>query len=523
MERPTSTAQKLSLLSLTTELILLVLDNCLTRDVYALSQTSRRLHYLAIPLYFSRFGIRDGFEAREIHLKGRYTQALRGLQSSLILPSLERLSIKFNNEASFALELCRLVAFVSRSERIREVTLHFGNIDSRWANGLIAVNAVNWRSDLLKLLSMLVERQCETLNVRQGYFLTYETVVTAEQHAALVPEHRAFLDRQISAVSNLFHVSSAAITKERVVRNCNSMSVEWPDRPLRTFRLHSNLFFTHPFYSWMMEMFRKTPITSLSLQVPGVMGEEWACFFRSLTIPTLRHVAFISPIPFENLLIFISRHPYLTSVDLHPHFLYSFGKRLPKKWKLSLPSLGSLGGSPANVKLFLSHSLPFPALRHFSISLPVHQRPFGRADFEMVDKMILTALKDHHPHTLTLGFIVPAVWDDLPGDASNSGNSDSPATAAFAKYTRASLFPTVKTVRFSSDGSFAFSQWTLPLLPQWLATFTALKQVSFATNCLPQDAADRERTVKAIKEACPGVGDVLLDDNSYVHKFAYWR
>lgn len=392
MEKPT-----LSLLSLATELILLVLDNCLTHDVYALSQTSRQLHYIAIPIYFSRFGIRGGFEAKEIFLKGPYTQALHGLQSSLILPSLERLFIKFSDQASFAPELCRLLAFVSRSERIREVTLHFGNIDLQWAPRLVAVNAVNWRSDLLKLLSILVERQCETLHVRLGYFLTYETIVTAKQDAVVVPKHRAFLDRQISAVSNLFRVSSA---KERSLRNSNSMSVELQNRSLRTFKLHSNLFFTHPFYSWMMEMCRKTPITSLSIQVPGLMGEVWASFLQSLTIPTLCHVAFISSIPFENMLTFMSRHPYLTSVDLHPHVPCSLRKRLPKKWKLSLPSLDSIGGSPANVEFFLSHSSPFPALQHFSLSLPVHHRPFGQADFEMVDKMILTAIKNYrHPDT----------------------------------------------------------------------------------------------------------------------------
>jgi len=523
MERPAHADQKVNLLSLTTELILLVLDKCLTVDLYTIAQTSRQLHFLAIPLYLSRFGIRGGLQAKEIHLEGRYTLALLGLQSSLIVPPLERLSIKFNHATHFATELRRLLTFISHSERIREVTLHFGNIDSRWVNGLIAVSSVKWRTDLIKLFEILVERKCETLNVRLGYFLTYETLITAEQDAEVVPKHRAFIDRQISAVSSLFGVhsfSNAAVMKKMTVRNRgNSMSVQLQDRSLRTFRLHSNLFFTHPFYSWMMDMFRKTPITSLSLQASGVMEEEWTSFLQSLIIPTLSHVAFISThIPFPDLLVFIFRHPHLTSVDLHPHYQCSLGKKLPKKWKLSLPGLGSIGGSPANVKLFLSRSQPLPALRHFSLSLPVHQRPFGLGDFEMINKMIMTAIKNYQPRTLTLEFLVPVVWDDLPNDVNN--NDSVPASAA--KSTRASLFPTVETIRFSTDGSFAFSRWTLPLLPRWLATFTALRQVSLATDCLPQCHVDRQWTVRAIKEACPRVSNVLLDDDKHVRKVAYW-
>lgn len=524
MERPALADQKLNLLSLTTELILLVLDKCLTVDLHTIAQTSRQLHFLAIPLYLSRFGIRDGLQAKEIHLEGRYTLALLGLQCSLIVPPLERLSVKFNHATYFANELRRLLAFISHSERIREVTLHFGNIDSRWVNGLIAVSSVKWRTDLIKLLEILVERKCETLNVRLGYFLTYETLITAEQDVEAVPKHRAFIDRQISAVSNLLGVSSSstAVVKKITVRNrANSMSVQLQNRSLRTFRLHSNLFFTHPFYSWMMDMFRKTPITSLSLQASGVMEEEWTSFLQSLTIPTLNHVAFISMhILFPDLLIFISRHPHLTSVDLHPHYQCSLGKKLPKKWKLSLPSLASIGGSPANVKLFLSRSQPLPALHHFSLSLPVHQRPFGLGDFEMINKMILTAINNYQPRTLTLEFLVPVVWDDLPNDVNN--NDYVTASSAGAESTRASLFPTVETIRFSTDGSFAFSRWTLPLLPRWLATFTALRQVSLATDCLPQCSVERQWTVRAIKEACPRVSSVLLDDDKHVRKVAYW-
>ncbi|KAF8629440.1 hypothetical protein AX15_003485 [Amanita polypyramis BW_CC] len=518
LEPPAPAAQSLNLLSLTTEVLLLVLDKCLTVDLLSISQTSRQLHYVAIPLYLSRFSIRNGLSAKEIHLEGRYMHALLGLQSSLIVPSLDRLSVKFNDGIYFAQEVRRLLSFIRRSGRIREVTLHFGNIDSRWVNGLIAVSSVTWRSDLTKLLSMLVECKCEVLNLRQGYFLTYETLITTEQDPVVLPKRRAFLGGRIPAMSSLFSASST-MTAKQAVRHQHPVLVELQDRSLRTFRLHSNLFFTHSFYSWMMDMFRKTPIRSLSLQASGVMDEEWTSFLQSLTVPTLTHVAFISSyIPFPDLLLFISRHPQLTNVDLHPHFRYPPDKKLSKKWKLSLPSLTSVGGNPENVRLFLNRLQPIPTLKHFSLSLPVHQRPFGLCDFEMVDKMIMSGTKNYRPRILTLEFLVPVICDDLP----NYTNDDSGANLT-RTYTRSvGLFPTVEIIRFSSDGCFTFSKWTLPLLPQWLASFPALKRVSLATNCLPQGGAERKTTMKAIKESCPNVKDVVLDDNEYVRRVAYW-
>ncbi|KAK2464294.1 hypothetical protein APHAL10511_003751 [Amanita phalloides] len=510
-------SQKRNLLSLNTEVILLLLNKCLAVDLIAISQTSRRLHYIAMSLYLTRFGVKNGLQAKEVHLEGRCMHALHGLQSSLAIPGLDRLSVKFNDGIYFAQEIRHLISFISRSACIREVTLHFANIDSRWVNGLISVSSATWRSDLLKLLSILVERKCEVLNVRLGYFLTYETLITAEQDAAVIPKSRAFIDRQISAVSSLLGVSFTGVKRRLVVQKPTSMDLQ--DRSLRTFRLHCNIFFTHTFYSWMMEMFRKTPLTSLSLQALGVMEEEWTAFLRSLTIPTLTHVAFISShILFQEILTFVSRHPYLTSVDLHPYYQCFVGKGLSKRWKFALPGLDSIGGSPANVKLFLGRIQPTPAIQHFSLSLPVHQRPFGLGDFELVDKMILTAVKNYHPHTLTLEFVVPVISDELSYEAS-SGSGDSGASAAIYAHRR--VFPSVETIRFSSDESFAFSKWILPLLPLWLATFPALKQVSLATSCLPQ-GADRQQFVEAIQEACPGVDNVLVDDNECVRKVAYW-
>ena len=67
----------------------------------------------------------------------------------------------------------------------------------------------------------------------------------------------------------------------------------------------------------------------------------------------------------------------------------------------------------------------------------------------------------------------------------------------------------MKIIRFDSVGS---SQWPLPLLSSWLATFPTLKQVSFAKDCLPSDPeAQRKDSKQVMKEACPFLEVIGVD------------
>jgi hypothetical protein len=502
-ERPGQAVQQSNLLSLPPEILILIFEQCGTFDLLALARTSRRLNVVAIHVYLSRFRIFQGLETREIEFEGKNMRILPGLQASLTLPPLDRVSVKFACDARFAQDLRQFLAYMSRSGSIRQVTLYFGAIDCiDWLDGFSVVGpdlAVidPYRSKLTELLSILITSKCEILDVRCGHYVSCGRDRPVEKDMMTIGQKcRAFLRLSILTVFGFF----LALSMTRAGKKPTPQTpVIEQDRTLRTFRLHSDLFFTIPFYSWMMEMLKTTPITSISLQASPVSEEEWKSFLCSLTIPTLTHAAFISPhIPLSELLIFAARHPDLTSVDLPPHSYRSRTavKRLPKKWKLSLPTLSFLGGHPTNLRHFLDRSSPFPALQHFSLSLP----PFKR-DIKAVNSVVASTIKDYEPRVLTLEFIFPSAFDDLR-IYSNSEASNSSC-----------LSPTVEDIRFRSDGSFAFSERTLPLLPPWLATFPALRKVSFITACLYCEAEQWQDFVRATRKACPLLEDVIVYDD----------
>ncbi|PFH53764.1 hypothetical protein AMATHDRAFT_54261 [Amanita thiersii Skay4041] len=552
------------LLFLNTELLINLLDNCLSLDLLAVSHTCRRLHYVALPLYLSRFAI-PSLHVTSLHLEGRYMHALMGLQSSLVLPPLDHLSVKFNDGPYFATEVRRLLTFVLRLGRIREVTLNLASIDSRWVNGLVSINSETWCSDLLQLLSILVENKCEKLTVTQGYFLTYESHVAVVQQQqqqspppplpmvlhdnssssstnvpppatspATTQRRRSFLQDSLTAVSNFFVRPSLVVSGMEMNTEQRPGPVELQAHTLRTFRLHSNLFFTHPFYSWMTNMLQTTPITSLSLQLSGVMQEEWTALLEFLSLPTLTHVAFASScIHLNDILRFVARHPSITNVDLHRHYQYSCERRLSKKLRVYLPELSSLGGTPENVRLFLTRSHHIPSLQHIALSLPVHQRTFRPNDFESLNRVIACSIKGTQLHTLSLEFLVPVFCDQLPNcNNKRVYDGSEPPTLSYGSLIQAvasspqqyarSSFASLETLKFSADGNFAFAKWVLPALPRWLAMFPALRRVTLATNCLPSHVQSKEDVVRSIKAACRLVTDVVLDDNDNVRKSSYW-
>ncbi|KIL62582.1 hypothetical protein M378DRAFT_757607 [Amanita muscaria Koide BX008] len=489
MVEPTEPAvQGPRLMSLTPELLILIFDQCQFIDLLALSSTCRRLNTLRQGLDTKRIDLDSG--ARSMHI-------LHGLRSCIAPPKLDRLTVRFSIKAHFAQDLHQLHTFVSRSGCIHEVRLYFNT--GAWFDGRNSAFGPSYRSSLKTLFSMLVESRCEVLDVRQGHSVAFGDEIAMEQRTIFGRKCRAFLRSPMVSILGLLGIPLTTLATGCSAKRQRAME----DRSLRTFRLHSNLFFRRPFYSWMMDMFRKTPITSLSLQASDVREEEWRSFLGSITIPTLTHVAFLSPyIPFIDMLGFLSRHPRLISVYLPPHLPPV--KKFPQKWKLSLPSLTTVGGCYAYLRHFLSRSLPFPSLQNILLSLP----PFKR-DIKVITGAVGIMIEHFAPRVLTLEFIFPSAFDELDM-YTNKEYSQS----------RSFSFPSVEEIKFRSDGSFAFSERTLPLLSPWLATFfPSLTKVSFVTSCLFCENRVWVEFVKAVEATCPLVEDVAAYDVEDVRLF----
>jgi hypothetical protein len=478
--------QSSKLLSLSTELLLLILENVHTAGLLVLSKTSRRLHYLALPTYLSRHGINNP-ASRNLVLESRAVCALPGFQISLFITSLDHLSYKFKGvHPHFAREVNQLLRFVSRLTQVTEVVLDLRNIDSRWVDGLAIASSNFWKPDFIRLLMIILRKKCLSLTIARGRFLKPDVF------SPPISKRHTITGGSTSTVTKF--LGSPLWSAPRHGTTLHPLS---PLNELCKLFIHADMLLSQPFYDWTMATLNTSRITSLSFRVSGIHPTTWATILSSLTIPTLTHFASeTADIAFADLLKFLSRHPSIKNVGLHPHINRLDSGRLPRpvNRKRLLPNLASLSGSPGNIKHLLNYLRPVPHLESISLSLPVHQRPFQISDFEKLNSEIGAVMQNTKPLGLSLRFSVPFFCDDLSETRARKQGETMPS------------FHSVQSLNFSTDGRFDFIKWILPTLSNWLSeTFPALHHVSFAGVCVPVQPELRDGFVHTISQHYCGI------------------
>jgi hypothetical protein len=486
------------LLSLSTELLLLILENVRTSGLLALSRTSRLLHYLALPTYLSRHGINDP-TSRKLVLESQAAHALPGFQISLFITSLDHLSYKFKGvHPHFAREVNQFLRFVTRLSHINEVTLDLGNIDCRWVDGLAIASSNFWKPDFVRLLMVILQKKCVSLTITHGRFLNPD--LPFHGPSALASRHTIIGD-SVSAIKKLL----GPVNSHRSAADYGMALRPTYSNELHKFCIHADVLLTRPFHDWMMGTLNTSPITSLSFRLLGLHPTTWTNILSSVTIPTLSQFSPESPdITFDDLLRFFFRHPSIVDVGLHPHINHLDSGRLPgpRTKKRLLPNLASLSGSPGNIRTLLNYLHPVPQLQSISLSLRVHQRLFQTSDFGKLNSEIGVVMQDTKPLALSLRFSVPF-------------NIDEPFESKPGKNENFLLsFPSVQTLSFSTDGRFDFTRWIIPVLLDWLSkTFPALHHVSFAGNCVPVEADLRAAFVHTISQTYRGIELEIVGEN----------
>ena len=472
--------------SLSTELLLLILDNVCTPGLLALARTSRLLHHLALPTYLSRYGIHDPTSRTLVLESDAAVQALPGLQISLFITSLDHLSYKFRGvHPHFAREVHQLLCFVTRLSQVNEVTLDLGNIDSRWVDGFAITSSIVWKPDFLRLLDVILKKKCLSLTVTHGRFLN--PAPPSPPSFKLTNRHHVvtIIDDSLSAIRQFLGSSRRISSKHGVTLHHASYPSE-----LYKFCIHADILFSPSFHEWTMGTINTCPITSLSFRLAGLHSSTWTSLLSCITIPTLTHFSpETADITFTDLLRFFSRHPSIIDVRLHAHINHLGSGRLSRPFinkKRLLPNLASLGGCLGNINILLDYLQPVPQLQSMSLSLSVHQRPFQTSDFEKLNGEIGTVIQDTRPLALSLRFSVPF----LHGESFESKPNDEIFLHSFRS---------VRALNLSTDGCFDFSRWIIPGLLNWLSkTFPALHDVSFASDCVPVDAEHRDAFVNTI-------------------------
>ncbi|KAF9460759.1 hypothetical protein BDZ94DRAFT_885655 [Collybia nuda] len=481
------------LLNLSTELLLLIFESLPAPALLSVSRASRQLHYLALPVYFSRYNISNiDLERGRLALEGDTMRALPGLQTSISLTSLDHLSCKFSGGNSyFTWEVHHLCCLISKVERVRAVTLDLGNIDSRWIDGLTLINDKAWKERFICLLAGVVNKGCSHLVVTHGHFIP----VDSPELLVNARKPRGSFRESVSSVTAFLKPPSSTLRKLLEAPYLNQ---------LENISIHSSLFFINPFHEWFIQIISTSPIHTLSLRLSGIPHKTWSSTLSRINIQSLSYFSAESvDIRFVDLQKFLSRHPSIETLDLHPNFVYAGPRNLGRRAKRPhLPEFHSLSGSPENVRDLLDTLRPpLPHLRTIKLSLPTQQSVFRAVDFLKLENKISEVIQGVMPTELSLRFLVPYFVDD-----------QSRGVKAGSSYERVfPLFPSVQILKFVSDGHFAFVKWIIPKLPQWLATFPSLRHVMFSGDCTPSDSSGRTALVQSIGFACTTVTLIVMD------------
>ncbi|KAJ6537853.1 hypothetical protein B0H19DRAFT_1181051 [Mycena capillaripes] len=340
------------ILDLPTEILVNIFE-CPTfppESLYYLALLSRRLHFITLPIYFSRSGVAIDLEAKSasitLHTDNEW-DILSVLQICLFISSLEHLACTFSrrsyrgssqpNMRPFLRQVKRLELFVSRLSSVKIVTINLASGQDRWSITQLASSRVG------DLLNCIVQRGCDSL-----------TVVDSSHFDQEPPP--GFLYRMFRLL---------------VPRGQGSIPVSMPSFPARASHLtsisiDSATLLVPPGCDWLVDALQRAPITNLTLAMPRGSTHTWrtllpgiAAAVPALTVLVLTHLRLsVEPA----MLDFLSRLPHLTALDisdLYPYLHSSYDRstyRAPAGRPPALRRLTMLRAPAHLVAYFLSRA-----------------------------------------------------------------------------------------------------------------------------------------------------------------------
>ncbi|KAJ7747667.1 hypothetical protein DFH07DRAFT_702580, partial [Mycena maculata] len=319
-----------SLLSLPNEVLSIIFENPKFPADYLciLAVLCRRLHFLALPIYFARNSMPSPQKSVVISLHPDGMDMLAALNMALFISTMEDITCIFPHPSCTSIfpllpHLCRFRSFISRFPSVKSVTLQLDARNSMCnaAGDDVALRA--WSSTLGALLNTLVEKRCTDLTVRYGGYLTRSYQLSSGK------TKRA--KRVLKSIKKLFRRSGGAMAgkgwefrraadqgRERALTSVSSKSSR--PRTLTSLRIQSAVLMTPPCLNWTLSALRFCPITSLSISQISLENELWKASLTliakacpKLTSLSLSELETISDV---EILKFCSRLPRLTSLRI---------------------------------------------------------------------------------------------------------------------------------------------------------------------------------------------------------------
>ncbi|KAJ6497454.1 hypothetical protein C8R45DRAFT_127778 [Mycena sanguinolenta] len=317
--------------------------------VFSISTLCRRLHYLALPIYFRAHSIPDpeALLSEDLILHSKRLHLLRPLQTALFIHSLKHISCSFSLNTVYVEPLSRrhygvdknlffhqiqtLTSFLEHLERVDEVTLHF-QLD-HWVLSQRRDALDVWDSTMSALLDVVVDKGCTAFHMEGGMFIVHASqfqrttsprpVVPLKQHPAM-----PVLSRRIATLFG---------RKAKLDRALHSGQRAAP-LGLRTFNIQSNILLFPPCYGWTMATLRASPdLISLSIVCADIPERDGDDILFNINAPGLKHFFMdlscrVTTVALEQ---FLARHPSISASSFGPRVTLPAGMRR-RSYSLSL-------------------------------------------------------------------------------------------------------------------------------------------------------------------------------------------
>jgi hypothetical protein len=444
-----------NLLSLPTELLEMVVNNLGDEDVYSLSLLSKRLHFLALPIYCSRMHCRSLKEGY-LHLYTSPLKILRAARTALYVQKL---------------------AYVSVDLAVQ---------------GLIPV---------LKGLSRLIYRMESVGSVQFGCVCIPRG---AMDQAKVVKEFARLLE--ILACKSCTSVSFCGMKVASGQKSGPRGEIS-PLTALQYLNISSSILASSWIRTWIIRSINLSPITNLKLNEVALSVDTMS-FGKDLcllTLPSLTSLSltFFESLQFDDIVAFLCRHHRIVTLRLKGRsVINSRTSTLPND---ALPSLSTLETTPRYMQHFLRPRGSLPSLRHVSLEPDISYTNNGVVDAEdalacLAGRDGVSSLLFHLPLHETADYWLTRRSHLQRGKGKRRrGRRDVERSLVH-----------IRTLSLDLAAGYPINTRTMSLIPQWFSLFPRLQHADFRNFSRPRSPDEEEVFMRAVADACPSMKTIHL-------------
>jgi hypothetical protein len=351
-------------------------------SICRLSLTCKRLHFLVLPMFFSRNKL-ENLENGYFHCRNPIPGLLEAIRTALFVRNLSSITFYFTSGVEQVISdtssLCRLLA---RIPPVGKILLGLPEYVSNLYEPQHVRNMERWGREFLKLLETIAKSGCRDLEL---------------------------LDPIGCLSNNYLHVATAKPTgtKFRRSRNLGGIRAHPHLTGMSTIQILSPRLFQPFFIGWIIDTLKvnRESLVCVHLNVTSICPDLLSHISKSVNLPAIKEVKIFahSNLEWVGLCSFLNRHPSITSLRLDG-ILPVKDPQIPDP-PIMLPYLTQLTAMSPIVTLLLQHRNRVPLLSFVCVLLDLN----AQSELDGPDPLPAVAT---HTHISSLR-LSNGLWGDI--------------------------------------------------------------------------------------------------------------